>query len=137
MGNEAKTENLVRGFLTEQGYYSDNSIIIEEKKEGFINQRNCIVIPMVGESTCYALFQKSPFYASQNVLIFRSSKLNVFNALFLNKIIELERFRFSYGRTLTKLFISQHYIKLPSVDNKVDWQFMEDYIKSLPYSSNL
>jgi hypothetical protein len=28
-------------------------------------------------------------------------------------------------------------IKLPSDDGKPDWQFMEDYIKSLPYSSNL
>lgn len=112
-------------------------VLYQEKKVGFINQGNCIVIPMVGESTCCALFQESPFYASQNVLIFRSSKLNVFNALFLNKIIELERFRFSYGRTLTKLFISQHHMKLPSLDNKVDWQYMGDYIKSLPYSSNL
>lgn len=32
MGNEAKTENLVRGFLREQGYYSNPDVIVEEKK---------------------------------------------------------------------------------------------------------
>ncbi|MFC1977181.1 class I SAM-dependent DNA methyltransferase [Chloroflexota bacterium] len=32
MANEAKTENLVRGFLREQGYYDDATIIVEEKK---------------------------------------------------------------------------------------------------------
>ncbi len=112
-------------------------VLYQDKTKGFINKRNCIVVPMVGESTCYALFQNSPFYASQNVLVLRASKLNIFNALFINKIIELERFRFSYGRTLTKSFISQHSIRLPSVDNRVDWLFVEEYIKSLPYSSNL
>ncbi len=32
MGNEAKTENLVRGFLREQGYYDNTDITVEEKK---------------------------------------------------------------------------------------------------------
>ncbi len=109
----------------------------ESGKKDFINEGNCIIVPMVGDSTCYCFFQRSPFFASQNILILRSSKMNVYSALFINTILGLERFRFSYGRTLTKSFFSQHNIKLPSTDNSVDWQFMENYIKSLPYSSNL
>lgn len=104
----------------------------------FINEGNCITIPMVGESTCFSFYQNQKFYSSQNILVLRSGNLNIYNALFINGVIRLERFRFSYGRTLTKQFFQQHHIKLPStVDSKVDWQFMEDYIKSLPYSSNL
>lgn len=121
--------------------YENNGItakvLKQDNAEGFINEGNCIVVPMVGDSTCFALYQNSPFYASQNILTLRSSKLNVFNALFISTIIELERFRFSYGRTLTKNYVVKHRIKLPSIDNKIDWQFMEDYIKSLPYSSNI
>ncbi|TRZ50924.1 MAG: hypothetical protein D4S01_05815 [Dehalococcoidia bacterium] len=32
MGNEAKTENLVRGILKEKGYYDNKEIVVEEKK---------------------------------------------------------------------------------------------------------
>lgn len=32
MGNEAKTENLVRDLLKSKGYYKDTNIIVEEKK---------------------------------------------------------------------------------------------------------
>ena len=32
MGNEAKTENLVRGYLREKGYYDNADIVVEEKK---------------------------------------------------------------------------------------------------------
>ena len=32
MGNEAKTENLVRNILRKHGYYNDPDIIVEEKK---------------------------------------------------------------------------------------------------------
>ena len=112
-------------------------VLNQDKTKEFINKGNCIIVPMVGDSTCYALYQSSAFYASQNVLVLRSPKLNIFNALFISTIIRLERYRFSYGRTLTKNYITKHHIKLPSADNEVDWQFMEDYIKSLPYSLNL
>ena len=32
MGNEAKTENLVRDILRERGYYNNKDIVVEEKK---------------------------------------------------------------------------------------------------------
>jgi hypothetical protein len=49
-----------------------------------------------------------------------------------------EEYRYSYGRKWGIGRMKKTTIKLPT-DNKVepDWQFMEDYIKSLPYSSNL
>jgi len=58
--------------------------------------------------------------------------------MFLITLLRLEQFRFSYGMTGKKERLQDFYIKLP-VDSKnnPDWEFMEDYIKSLPYSSNL
>jgi hypothetical protein len=52
----------------------------------------------------------------------------------------MERFRYNYGRAYNKGIIANTKIKLPSVkiapnEYEPDWQFMEDYIKSLPYSS--
>lgn len=36
MANERKTENIVRKYLTESGYFSDVSIIVEEQKSDFV-----------------------------------------------------------------------------------------------------
>jgi len=67
----------------------------------------------------------------------RNDKLNLLNALFLNVILNLEiEKKFGYGRGLVKFRLENLNIKLPvDKDGKPDWQFMEDYIKSLPYSN--
>ncbi|MCK4307188.1 restriction endonuclease subunit S [candidate division WOR-3 bacterium] len=102
-----------------------------------INKGDCITVTMVGDSTCSTFFQYSDFFASQNILVLRSKHLNQYNALFIANIIHLEKYRFSYGRTLTKSFFKNHMIKLPSKDGGPDFEFMESYIKSLPYSSSI
>jgi type I restriction enzyme M protein len=36
MANERKTENIVRKYLTECGYFKDTNIIVEEQKSDFV-----------------------------------------------------------------------------------------------------
>jgi len=65
-------------------------------------------------------------------------EMNSYTALFLQTIINLEQFRYSYGRKFNQTRIKSTKIKLPvNAQNQPDWQFMEDYIKSLPYSASL
>jgi hypothetical protein len=54
----------------------------------------------------------------------------------LCKILNLEiKKRFSYGRGLVKSRLELLKLKLPITPSGTpDWQFMEDFIKSLPYS---
>ena len=95
---------------------------------------NCITVPMVG-NTLKSTYQNSPFYVSQNILILRSRNLNKYNAMFFNTIIRIDEFRFCYGRTLSIDRFKQLTIKLPTTpEEKPDYKFMEDYIKTLPYS---
>jgi hypothetical protein len=63
--------------------------------------------------------------------------MNTYIALFLQTIINLEQFRYSYWRKFNQERIKKTKIKLPFKDWKPDWQFMEDFIKSLPYSESL
>jgi hypothetical protein len=64
--------------------------------------------------------------------------MNTYTSLFLQTIINLEQFRYSYGRKFNQIRIKSTKIKLPvNSQNKPDWQFMEDYIKSLPYFASL
>ena len=57
---------------------------------------------------------------------------------FLCGVLRKEQCKFAYGRKRSQERIKKEYIS-PPVDKEgnPDWQFMEDYIKSLPYSSNL
>ena len=61
--------------------------------------------------------------------------------MFLVTVLDLERPKFSFGRKRKKTLPDTE-IKLPArLNNKKeyepDWQYMEDYIKSLPYGDIL
>jgi hypothetical protein len=43
------------------------------------------------------------------------------------------QFRYAYGRSANPQNIKNLIIQLPSKNNKPDWDFMENYIKSIPY----
>ncbi|MGL4358431.1 MAG: restriction endonuclease subunit S [Cetobacterium sp.] len=88
----------------------------------------------------YCSYQKENFSASDHVekLILKDRELNSSLALFLVTLINLERPRYSYGRKFSQNRIKESIIKLPinSLGNP-DWEYMENYIKSLPYSNKI
>jgi hypothetical protein len=99
---------------------------------------DAITIDMFGFS-CYRGFD---FCCDDNILVLKASKLNIFNGMFIATIINRDDYKCAYGRQYRQKTFDVHKIKLPAVKiapNKYepDWQFMEDYIKSLPYSSCL
>ena len=109
----------------------------------FIDQKadhtgNTITVNYNG-SVGEAFFQPSSYWASDDVnVLYPLFKINVYIGLFLVSLIKLEKYRFNYGRKWHKDRMNKSNIKLPIDTNEnPDWQFMEDYIKSLPYSSNL
>lgn len=83
-------------------------------------------------------FQEEEFIASIAVTILSNPHLNKYNAMFINTLIRKEKYRFSYGRKWGLEKMKKSIIKLPVDDEgNPDWQFMEDYIKSLPFSSSI
>ena len=104
-----------------------------------ISKGNCILFIGDGQgSVGYTTYQPLDFIGSTTLSCGYNENLNQYNGLFLVSVLDLERFRYSFGRKYGKEQMLKSKIKLP-VDKKgnPDWQFMEDYIKSLPYSSNL
>ncbi|MFA7074998.1 MAG: hypothetical protein WC234_07440, partial [Endomicrobiaceae bacterium] len=67
-----------------------------------------------------------------------SKHLNAYTGAYLTTILDFERPRYSFGRSWTGERLLNTKIKLP-IDKKgnPDWQFMEDYIKLLPYGNLL
>lgn len=99
------------------------------------NEPDCLIIGAEGFS---AFYQSHPFITGNKINILRNSRLNKYNALFIKTVLDRElHLKFNYGRGATKERLSFLKIKLPSKKGKPDWRFMEDYIKSQPYSSSL
>lgn len=108
---------------------------IEEK----IFKGNCITVSNNG-SIGYAFYQEKDFTCSHDVnpLYLRGQTMTKYIAMFLCTLIELEQYRWAYGRKWRPKRMPSSLIKLPiTKEGNPDWQFMENYIKSLPYSANI
>lgn len=89
----------------------------------------------------HTTYQESDFSASdhtEKLIPICSENFNKYIALFFKTILNKEQYRYGYGRKFNQTRIKETIIKLPIKDkDQPDWKFMEDYIKSLPYSKSL
>ena len=103
---------------------------------------DCITVSN-GGSVGNAFYQNNNFTCAHHVNPFylkdKKVTINPFIGLFLCSLIKLEAYKYTTcGREWRLERMPKSKIKLPvNQDGKPDWQFMENYIKSLPYSSNL
>ncbi|MDR3232148.1 MAG: restriction endonuclease subunit S [Planctomycetaceae bacterium] len=83
--------------------------------------------------------QEFDFAASDHVeKLIPKFPMSRFVALFLATILNREQYRYNYGLKASQTRLKERSIKLPvKSDGTPDWDFMENYIKSLPYSANL
>ena len=86
-----------------------------------------------------AFYQPRAFCSTEDVHIFTPKfKMNPFIALFIATLIRRERWRFSYGRKWGLERMQRSQIKLPVLrEGTPDWKYMERYMKSLPFSSQI
>lgn len=86
----------------------------------------------------YCFYQSKNFSASSDVVkLIPKFKMNKYVALFLVTILNLENYRYNYGRKASQARIKTTSIKLPERGGKPDFEFMETFIKSLPYSKSI
>ncbi len=96
--------------------------------------QNVITIDMFS----YCFYREYVFCCDDNILVLSNNKLNKYSGLFIATVLDNDNYKFQYGRQYRQKNFKTHKIKLPSItDGTPDWQFMEDYIKSLPYSKAL
>lgn len=100
---------------------------------------NCITVSNNGSIGC-AFYQDKQFTCSHDVnpLYLKGHTLNKYIAMFLCTLIEKEKYRWAYGRKWRPKRMPSSLIKLPiTAEGEPDWKYMEDFIKSLPYSTNI
>ncbi|MBL7214964.1 MAG: restriction endonuclease subunit S [Phycisphaerae bacterium] len=86
----------------------------------------------------YCAYQPLPFSASDHVeKLIPKFKINKYIAMFLVAVLNQEQYRYSYGRKCSQTRMRKIKIRLPANNGKPDFKFMENYVKSLPYSSSI
>lgn len=93
----------------------------------------------IGDTTATAFYQDHDFITGPHIIVVRADWLNVYNALFIIALLNQEKYRYPvFGRAFTKDLIKDTLLRLPiDEDGNPDYKFMEEYIKSLPYSQNI
>lgn len=114
-------------------YYSasqKNNSLTDRISNPLFVKTNCIVY----NTFAFAFYVEGTFTASDEIQCFHNPKLNKYNALFITTIMNKSRYKYQFGRKAFLNKLSTETIKLPITQEGLpDWQYMENYIKSLPY----
>lgn len=138
----SKDDNLVDALDGETPYISSTQM--QNGISQWINSEpthdsNTVTVARNG-SVASAFFHPYAYSASpDDVRIFKPKfNMNKYIAMFLITLIEKEKYRYAYGRKFGTKRMQSSKIKLPvNKAEQPDWDFMEHFIKALPYSSNL
>lgn len=123
------------------GAIDSNNGVANYIGQAAIHKGNTISLSYNG-SVGEAFYQPKAFWATDdvNVLYFKEENgitLNKYIALFICAVLRQEKYRYSYGRKWVLESMRSTIIKLPAKDDKPDFDFMENYIKSLPYGDRI
>jgi Type I restriction modification DNA specificity domain len=100
---------------------------------------NVLTVNYNGNGVAEAFYQPVPFRASDDVnVLLPKFKMTPAIGLFIASLIRLEKYRFNYGRKWHLERMAQAEIRLPVTAVGVpNWEWIESYIKTLPFSSQL
>ncbi|KJG17324.1 restriction endonuclease subunit S [Photobacterium angustum] len=140
-GKRLTKTNMTSGSTPFIGSTDSNNGMTNSVGQDAIHDGNVITVNYNG-SVGEAFYQPDDFWASDdvNVLYPRNSHFTRFNqyiAMFMIPVIKANKFKFSYGRKWHLDRMKETKIALPVKDGKIDLDFMEAYIKTLPYSSTI
>ncbi|MCC8123776.1 MAG: restriction endonuclease subunit S [Oscillospiraceae bacterium] len=138
-GKRLRKEDMLVGSTNYLGAISENNGIRQLIDAPAIFKENCISVNYNG-SVGEAFYQSESFWATDdvNVLYANGWTLNKYIALFIVTVIKANRYKFSYGRKWTMEKMKKSQIKLPATSQGLpDWDYMEQYIKALPYADRI
>ena len=87
----------------------------------------------------YCSYQAQPFSASDHVEVLAPKfPMSASAALFLVTLLNVEQYRYNYGRKCSQKRLRRTSVLLPTTSGGApDWRWMERFMQKLPYSSNL
>ena len=151
------TEQIIKNdlslrYITRTAEDNGCELIVKNEALSYIEEGNAITI---GDTTATCFYQEEQFVTGDHMIVIRADWLNTYTGLFIVSLLNYEQYRYSYGRaflmdrvkeTVLRLPICRNNDGLPIIDEAKrfsdegfipDWQFMEDYIKSLSYGDRI
>ncbi|CEP85343.1 restriction endonuclease subunit S [Paraclostridium sordellii] len=97
-----------------------------------------ITVAAGGSSVLSTFVQNEPFYSGRDLyLLIPKEEMSIYTKLYLCTIITANKYKYSYGRQANKT-LEKIELMLPTTsEGKPDYNYMEKYIKSLPYSDRI
>lgn len=137
-GKRLTKANMTEGGTPFIGSIDKNNGVSRFVGQAAIHEGNTISVNYNG-SVAESFYQAVPFWASDDVnVLYPKFPLTPYIAMFIITLLKLEKYRFNFGRKwhVERMKISK--IKLPTNSSGVpNWTLMENYIKSLNYSSSI
>ncbi len=129
------TKNSIR-FVSRTARNNGTTAVVEKLSTLKPNPGNTISVA-AGGSVLATFYQQDEYYSGRDMYYLDpKEKLDASVLLFIATLIRREKYRFNYGRQANKS-LKRLKIKLPCRDSSPDWQFMKDYIQTLPFSSQI
>ena len=139
-GKRLTKADMIEGNDNFLGAISSNNGVREKITADKLWDGNCITVNYNG-SVGEAFYQSEPFWASDDVNVLYTKdfwKMNKYVAMFIITVIKANKYRFGYGRKWTMEKMKETALKLPCKNDEMpDFEYMEKYIKSLPYSDRI
>ena len=109
-----------------------------EKKDGIkVYSKGCITVPLKGSVLSTSIQQEDCYVAHQTAVLTPILEMSIYTKMYIITLINANKFRFNYGRQADNT-LKNLQIELPvDAQGEYDWDYMENYIKSLPYSANI
>lgn len=130
--------------ITASSYNNGRTSMID-REDGLDRKKMLCKNKITIDMFCNVYFHHYEYFSDDNVhtLSFVNPEYekhlqNPYINLFLTTILSLFKDKFEFGRQVRLKRLEKLHIKLPVDSNgRPDWIFMENYIKSLPYSSSI
>lgn len=108
-------------------------------KDFISNEQEIFANKITIDMFCNSYVHIDPFCCDDNIIVLGCyANMNFYSMLFVSTIISLDKYRYQYGRQYRIKNFVTHEIKLPiNEEENPDWEFMEKYIKQLPYAEKL
>lgn len=118
----------------------NNGVETYVDKESFeLEKGNCVIIGSIGIT---AFYQEFDFLSDLKIYkiygnLKKGSHMNKEIGLFISTVINMEQFKYGYGRQYYSANLKNTYIKLPTIrdsfdkEPRPDWDYMIEYIKDL------
>jgi type I restriction enzyme M protein len=110
----------------------NNGLTSKISKEPIFNG-NSLTVNYDG-SVAESFYQPFNYWALDSVnVLYPNFELNAYRGIFISTIITNEKFRFNYGRKWTSGLMNKSKIYLPSLNGKVDFEFIDNFMFNLNY----